>query len=43
MSAKLKTIAVDEMNYQALQNLGKTGMSFNDVLTEVLREVGARK
>ncbi|WP_228369312.1 antitoxin VapB family protein [Candidatus Nitrososphaera gargensis] len=39
----LKSIAVDESNYQALKNLGKTGDSFNDVITEVLIKVGARK
>jgi predicted CopG family antitoxin len=44
MSSKtLKQIAVDEENYQALKNLGKAGDSFNDVVTEVLEKIGARK
>jgi predicted CopG family antitoxin len=37
----LKLIAVDETNYQALKNLGRAGDSFNDVITELLREKGA--
>ena len=39
----LKTIAVDEVNYEALRNRGKGGDSFNDVLTEVLQKIGARE
>jgi predicted CopG family antitoxin len=43
MLAKLKRIAVDEVNYQVLKNLGKAGDSFNDVITDLLTRVGARK
>lgn len=44
MSAKiLKQIAIDEANYSALQNLGKAGQSFNDVVSELLRKVGGNQ
>jgi predicted CopG family antitoxin len=33
---KLKRIAVHETVYQKLKDLGKTGDSFNDVLTKIL-------
>jgi predicted CopG family antitoxin len=35
----LKTIAVSQSNYDALRNFGKTGMSFNDVISELIRKV----
>ena len=35
----LKTIAVSQSNYDALRNFGKTGMSFNDVISELVRKV----
>ncbi len=35
---KLTTIAVTWENYQALRDLGKTGDSFNDVITKLLKE-----
>ena len=38
-SAKLKQIAVNESNYQALKELGHAGDSFNDVITQVLKKV----
>jgi predicted CopG family antitoxin len=39
MSPKLRQIAVNEDNYQALKELGQTGDSFNDVITAVLKKV----
>jgi predicted CopG family antitoxin len=39
MNSKLRQIAVSEDNYLALKGLGRTGDSFNDVLTEVLKKV----
>jgi hypothetical protein len=39
MSRKtLKMIAVSEKNYLALKKLGSAGDSFNDVVTEVLKQ-----
>ncbi len=38
----LKLIAVDERNYFALKDLGRAGDSFNDVVTVLLKERGAR-
>lgn len=35
----LKMIAVSEENYLALKKLGSAGDSFNDVVTEVLKQV----
>ena len=35
-SHKLTTISITRENYQALKELGKTGDSFNDVLTKLL-------
>ncbi len=35
-SRKLKLIAIDEENYKALQLLGHTPESFNDVITKIL-------
>ena len=35
----LKMIAVSEANYLALKKLGSAGDSFNDVVTEVLKQV----
>jgi predicted CopG family antitoxin len=41
---KLKTISVSENNYEILRNLGKVGMSFNDVISELIsRECNAEK
>jgi predicted CopG family antitoxin len=34
---KYKTIAVSPTNYLILKDLGKTGDSFNDVLSKVLK------
>jgi predicted CopG family antitoxin len=39
MSSKLRQIAVNEDNYQALKELGQAGDSFNDVITAVLKKV----
>jgi hypothetical protein len=36
---KFKMIAVDESNYEALRDLGRTPESFNDVITKLLRSV----
>lgn len=33
---KLTTISVTRENYQALKELGRTGDSFNDVITKLL-------
>lgn len=38
----LKLIAVSEENYHTLKSLGGAGDSFNDVITKVLKQVGAR-
>jgi predicted CopG family antitoxin len=35
---KLTTISVSHANYLTLKELGKTGDSFNDVLTRILNE-----
>jgi hypothetical protein len=37
--SKLTTVTIREDNYQRLRNLGKTGDTFNDVLTRVLDQV----
>jgi predicted CopG family antitoxin len=34
---KLKTIAISPGNYELLRNFGKTGMSFNDVISELIK------
>jgi predicted CopG family antitoxin len=34
----LKTIAISRGNYEALRNFGKTGMSFNDVISELIKK-----
>ena len=36
---RLKNIAVSQGNYETLQNFGKMGMSFNDVISELLKKV----
>jgi hypothetical protein len=36
---KFKMIAVDESNYEALRDLGRTPESFNDVITKLLMRV----
>ena len=38
-----KSIAVSSKNYEYLQNLGKTGMTFNEVLDNVLPLVKSSK
>ena len=38
-----KMIAVDESNYEALRDLGRTPESFNDVITKLLRRVRNRE
>jgi predicted CopG family antitoxin len=35
---RLKHIVIDEDNYRALKELGRTGDSFNDVLKKVLKK-----
>jgi predicted CopG family antitoxin len=35
---KLKHIVVSQANYDKLKILGTAGMSFNDVITEVLKD-----
>lgn len=35
---RLKQIAVDQTNYEALRMLGHTTDSFNDVITRILRQ-----
>jgi len=39
LQKKFKMIAVDESNYEALRDLGRTPESFNDVITKILRRV----
>ena len=39
LQKKFKMIAVDESNYEALRDLGRTPESFNDVITKLLRSV----
>jgi len=39
---KLKQIAISSTNYAILQSLGKTGESFNDVLTRILQNKGVK-
>jgi hypothetical protein len=39
LQKKFKMIAVDESNYEALRDLGRTPESFNDVITKLLRMV----
>ena len=34
----LKCIAISQDNYETLRNLGKTEMSFNDVISELIRK-----
>jgi hypothetical protein len=38
-----KSIAVSSKNYEFLQNLGKTGMTFNEVLDNVLPQLKSAK
>ncbi|CAN5455656.1 hypothetical protein BH18THE2_BH18THE2_21000 [soil metagenome] len=40
---KLKHIVIDEDNYRALKELGRTGDSFNDVLKKVLKKVNIQQ
>lgn len=35
-----RLIAVSNENYTSLQSIGKLGMSFNDVITELLKKYG---
>lgn len=39
MSSKLRQIAIDEGNYQALKELGLAGDSFNDVISKILKKL----
>lgn len=36
---RLKNIAVSETNYEILRNVGKTGTSFNDVISDLITRV----
>ena len=36
---RLTTITIRKNNYERLRNLGKTGESFNDVLTRILDQI----
>jgi len=38
MQKSFKHILVDEKNYASLRKLGKTGDSFNDVISQLLKE-----
>jgi len=38
----LKHIVISEDNYQKLKELGKTGDSFNDVVTALLKNLGKK-
>jgi predicted CopG family antitoxin len=39
---RLRQIAVDEENYQALKKLGHVPESFNDVITRILKNAGVQ-
>lgn len=39
LSTKLKHITVSERNYHNLKRLGSAGDSFNDVVTQLLKQV----
>ena len=39
MSSKLRQIAIDEGNYQALKEFGLAGDSFNDVISKILKKL----
>ena len=39
----LTTIAVSYENYQALKQLGRTGDTFNDVVSQLLRNAAAER
>jgi predicted CopG family antitoxin len=39
----LTTIAVSYENYQALKELGRTGDTFNDVVSQLLRNAAAER
>lgn len=43
MVTQLKVIAVSIENYEKLRDLGKTGDSFNDVITGLLAELKGQK
>jgi hypothetical protein len=40
---RLTTITIRQNNYERLRNLGKTGETFNDVLTRILDQVERKK
>jgi len=42
-STRLKQIAISEENYLKLKKMGDAGDSFNDVITEILKEVNFQK
>lgn len=41
MSPNLKQIAVSKQNYDLLKQLGQAGDSFNDVVSRLLKSIGA--
>jgi predicted CopG family antitoxin len=43
MKHKLKMIAVTQENYQVLKKMGGAGDSFNSVITNLLKQIGAVK
>ena len=43
MSSRLRNIAVSQDNYQRLKSLGKTGDSFNDVLSKLLSKIDVQQ
>lgn len=43
MVKKLTTIAITEEIYEKLRDLGKTGDSFNDVITRLVNAESAKK
>jgi predicted CopG family antitoxin len=40
---RVRNIAVSQVNYEILQNFGKMGMSFNDVISELIKKVQITK
>lgn len=42
MKHHLKMISLSPENYQALKKLGRAGDSFNDVITEMLKQIQSK-
>jgi hypothetical protein len=42
-NSNLTTVAISKANILALQNLGKAGMSYNDVITNLIKGASKNK